>query len=66
MCIRDRVEGIHFTRENCVLSAGHFGRLAYIGLPMGFEYSVSAIGAFIMQDAINLPVSYTHLCRQIG
>lgn len=49
-----RVEGIHFTRENCVLSAGHCGRLAYIGLPMGFEYSVSAIGAFIMQDAINL------------
>ena len=45
---------IHFTRENCVLSAGHCGRLAYIGLPMGFEYSVSAIGAFIMQDAINL------------
>lgn len=44
-----RVEGIHFTRENCVLSAGHCGRLAYIGLPMGFEYSVSAIGAFIMQ-----------------
>lgn len=41
-----RVEGIHFTRENCVLSAGHCGRLAYIGLPMGFEYSVSAIGAF--------------------
>ena len=26
----------------------------YIGLPMGFEYSVSAIGAVIMQDAINL------------
>ena len=49
-----RVEGIHFTRENCVLSAGHCGRLVYIGLPMGFEYSVSAIGAFIMQDAINL------------
>ena len=49
-----RVEGIHFTRGNCVLSAGHCGRLAYIGLPMGFEYSVSAIGAFIMQDAINL------------
>lgn len=49
-----RVEGIHFTRENCVLSAGHCGRLAYIGLPMGFEYSVSAIGAVIMQDAINL------------
>lgn len=35
-------------------SAGHCKRLAYIGFPMGFEYSVSAIGAVIMQDAINL------------
>ena len=49
-----KVEGIRFTKENCVLSARHCGRLAYIGLPMGFEYSVSAIGAVIMQDAINL------------
>lgn len=37
-----------------VVSQLFSGRLAYIGLPMGFEYSVSAIGAFIMQDAINL------------
>ena len=49
-----RVEDIHFTRENCTFSAKHCGRLAYIGLPMGFEYAVSAIGAVIMQDAINL------------
>lgn len=49
-----KVEGIHFTKQNCVLSPKHCGRLAYIGFPMGFEYSVSAIGAVIMQDAINL------------
>lgn len=48
-----KVEDIHFTRENCVLSGRHSKRLAYIGFPMGFEYSVSAIGAVIMQDAIN-------------
>ena len=48
-----KVEDIHFTRENCVLSGRHCKRLAYIGFPMGFEYSVSAIGAVIMQDAIN-------------
>ncbi|MGP4116050.1 MATE family efflux transporter [Levilactobacillus zymae] len=29
-------------------------RMCVIGLPMGLEYSVSAIGAIIMQDAINL------------
>ena len=48
-----KVEDIRFTRENCVLSGRHCKRLAYIGFPMGFEYSVSAIGAVIMQDAIN-------------
>ena len=40
--------------QGSLLSAGHCKRLAYIGFPMGFEYSVSAIGAVIMQDAINL------------
>ena len=48
-----KVDGIHFTREVCVMSGSHCKRLAYIGFPMGFEYSVSAIGAVIMQDAIN-------------
>lgn len=28
-------------------------RLCVVGLPMGFEYSVSAIGAVVMQGAIN-------------
>ena len=49
-----KVEGIRFTKENTRLSPAHCKRLAVIGLPMGFEYSVSAIGAVIMQDAINL------------
>lgn len=35
-------------------SAPHARRLAVVGLPMGFEVSVSAIGAVIMQNAINL------------
>ena len=48
-----KVEGIRFTKERCKLSVPHCKRLAYIGFPMGFEYSVSAIGAVIMQDAIN-------------
>ena len=45
---------IKFYKEEKLLSASHCKRLAYIGFPMGFEYSVSAIGAVIMQDAINL------------
>lgn len=47
-------EELTFRGQSSLLSAGHCNRLAYIGFPMGFEYSVSAIGAVIMQDAINL------------
>lgn len=46
--------GLSFTKNKLRLSSHHCKKLAYIGLPMGFEYSVSAIGAVIMQDAINL------------
>lgn len=35
------------------LSLHHIKRLCVIGLPMGFEYSVSAIGAVILQNSIN-------------
>ena len=47
-------EELTFRGQSSLLSAGHCKRLAYIGFPMGFEYSVSAIGAVIMQDAIDL------------
>ena len=47
-------EELTFRGQSSLLSAGHCKRLAYIGFPLGFEYSVSAIGAVIMQDAINL------------
>ena len=47
-------EELTFRGQSSLLSAGHCKRLAYIGFPMGCEYSVSAIGAVIMQDAINL------------
>ena len=47
-------EELTFRGQSSLLSAGHCKRLAYIGFPMGFEYSFSAIGAVIMQDAINL------------
>lgn len=38
----------------CHFSLPHICRLCAVGLPMGFEYSVSAIGAVVMQSAINL------------
>ncbi|MBQ8278372.1 MAG: MATE family efflux transporter [Roseburia sp.] len=35
------------------VSVAHIKELSIVGFPMGFEYSVSAIGAVIMQGAIN-------------
>lgn len=35
------------------ISGTHAAKLCKVGFPMGFEYSVSALGAVIMQSAIN-------------
>ena len=61
-----KVEGIAFTKENTRFSPAHCKRLAVVGLPMGFEYSVSAIGAVIMQDAINLMGSVVVAAQTAG
>lgn len=44
---------INFRHPTLGFSAHHTYRLAYIAFPMGIEYSISAIGAIIMQFAIN-------------
>ncbi len=44
---------INFRHPQLQFSAHHTYRLAYIAFPMGIEYSISAIGAIIMQFAIN-------------
>ena len=36
------------------INASHIKELSKVGFPMGFEYSVSAIGAVIMQGSINV------------
>lgn len=45
---------IRISLADTKFSLHHFNRMCIIGFPMGFEYSISAIGAVIMQDAINL------------
>jgi len=40
-------------RADMPFSAAHASYLCKIGIPMGFEYSVSAIGAVVMQNGIN-------------
>ncbi len=44
---------IRIRKEDMAVSLPYLKKLSIIGLPMGFEYSVSAIGAIVMQDAIN-------------
>ncbi|MDO5415963.1 MAG: MATE family efflux transporter [Lachnospiraceae bacterium] len=48
-----RVDIIRIHREEMTVSGRHLKRLCLIGLPMGFEYSVSAVGAVVMQNSIN-------------
>lgn len=45
---------VSFEKESLRPSASHIKRLCFIGFPMGFEYCVSALGAVVMQGAINL------------
>lgn len=49
-----RMELIEIRREDMSLSFRHIRKLCIIGLPMGVEYSVSAVGAILLQDAINI------------
>lgn len=49
-----RMELIEIRREDMSLSFRHIRKLCIIGLPMGVEYSASAVGAILLQDAINI------------
>ena len=49
-----RMELIEIRREDMSLSFRHIRKLCIIGLPMGVEYSVSAVGAILLQNAINI------------
>ena len=48
-----KTEGFYIRKCEMHYSKLHARQLCVTGLPMGFEYSVSAIGAVIMQNAIN-------------
>ena len=48
-----RIPTFRVRRDEMRWSGRHIVRLCHVGLPMGFEYSVAAIGAVAMQMAIN-------------
>lgn len=48
-----RVPVLHPEKENCRLQGAEAGKLAVMGIPMGLQFSVTAIGSMVMQTANN-------------
>lgn len=45
---------LHLERKNFEISWGSFGRLLKLGIPMGLQFSITAIGTIIVQGAVNI------------
>ncbi len=48
-----KIEILHLSKEDWTLDGSHFFILLNMGLPMGLQYSITAIGSVILQTAIN-------------
>jgi putative MATE family efflux protein len=51
--IHRRMAIMHIHKEERALSKDYFGKLMGMGLPMGLQFSITAIGSMIMQSANN-------------
>lgn len=51
--IHRKMEIMHIAKEEKELSKDYFGKLMVMGLPMGLQFSITAIGSMIMQSANN-------------
>jgi putative MATE family efflux protein len=47
------IEILHMNKKDWELDRSHFAILLNMGLPMGLQYSITAIGSVILQTAIN-------------
>ncbi len=47
-------EILHFEREDWVWDWKKIGKLCGLGLPMGLQYSITAIGSIVIQTAVNV------------
>ncbi len=57
LCIaymRRRFEILRLKKEDLPLDLKYVGRLLYIGVPMGLQYSITAIGSVVLQSAVNI------------
>lgn len=44
---------LHLSREDLRFRGSYAGRLCAMGIPMGLQYSITAIGCLILQAAVN-------------
>lgn len=51
--IKKRFELLHLIKEDLKLDLYYIGRLCAVGLPMGLQYSITAIGTIFLQTAVN-------------
>lgn len=45
---------LHLEKENFAISLASFRRLIALGIPMGLQFSITAIGTIIVQGAVNI------------
>lgn len=48
-----KFEILHISREEWKINVGHMKMLCSMGIPMGLQYSITAIGSVILQTAVN-------------
>ena len=51
--IAKRFEILHLKKSDLKPDAYYIGRLCAVGLPMGLQYSITAIGSILLQTAVN-------------
>lgn len=51
--VKKRFELLHPSRRDLRLDGGYIRRLLLMGLPMGLQYSITAIGSIVLQSAVN-------------
>ena len=51
--IAKKVPLLHVSRDDLELDSSYVRNLMVMGLPMGFQYSITAIGSVILQTAVN-------------
>ena len=52
--MRHKFEILRIKNDEVRLDMAYVGRLLYIGVPMGLQYSITAIGSVILQSAVNV------------